>query len=97
MFVHWNKTDLFSTQELKEATQMDPVLRGIMDRISRNRWSNCSPAERPYKAKRQTLSVEDGVLCTGELIVLPPTLRIKMLAAAHNDIHCGTLATRNRL
>jgi hypothetical protein len=95
--IHWNKTDLFSMQEVKDETQRDPVLRGIFERISKNRWSNCSPAERPFKAKRQTLSVEDGVLCTGDQAVLPPTLRAKILAAAHNDIHCGTLATRNRL
>lgn len=96
-FIHWTQTDVLSIAELEIESNRDPVLSAIMDRVTRNRWSNCSVAERPFKSVRQRLSVESGVLCNGDLLVPPPTLRKKILEAAHGDIHCGVIATRNRL
>lgn len=52
-------------------------------------------AERPYKSVRQRLTVENEVVCLGDLIVSPAALRHKLLEAAHGDTHCRALATRN--
>ena len=54
-------------------------------------------AERPFKSVRQRLTVEDGVVCLGDLVVPPAVLRPQILRAVHNDTHCGALATRHRL
>uniref|UniRef100_A0A1I8HW19 Integrase catalytic domain-containing protein n=1 Tax=Macrostomum lignano TaxID=282301 RepID=A0A1I8HW19_9PLAT len=69
----------------------------VKRRIRSNAWNNCSAAERPYKAVRQQLSVENGVVCLRDLVVPPSRLRQDVLRAAHGDSHCGALATRNRL
>jgi len=95
--VHWTETDVISKGELQSETKNDTLLSSVMKRVSKDCWSNCSVAERPFKAVRQTLSCEDGILCKGELLVPPPVLRERMLKAVHDDVHCGATATRNRL
>ena len=52
---------------------------------------------RPFKAVRQSLTVENGVLCKGDIMVPPTSLRKKILSSVHDDVHCGIAATRNRL
>ena len=37
------------------------------------------------------------MLCCGEQIVLPSTLRQRIIQAVHNDTHAGINATRNKL
>ncbi|MEE4247257.1 MAG: RNase H-like domain-containing protein [Kangiellaceae bacterium] len=96
-FVHWTESDTLRLEEIRQATDADPVLRCIKRRIRDNVWSNCSVAERPYKSVRQQLTIEDGVVCLGDLVVPPTSLRPQILRAAHGDTHCGALATRNRL
>ena len=68
------------------------LLCGIMNRVWDNKCSNCSPAERHYKSVRQSLCVENGILCEGDLIVPPSTLCRRILKSVHNDVHCGAMA-----
>ena len=96
-FVHWNNSDVANWHEIKQLTSADRVMASIMDRIRYNNWSRCSEAERPYKAMRTTLTIEDGVICKGDLVVPPPTLRKKFIQAVHDDIHCGASSTRHRV
>ena len=53
----------------------------------------------PFKAARPSLSIEDGrwSLCRGDLLVLPLVLWLQVMKAVHDDVHCGTMATCNRL
>ena len=96
-FVHWTETDVVSNKELLLETQRDRLLTGVLNRVGKNNWSNCSVMERPFKAVRQSLSNADGLLCNGDLIVPPALLRDKFIKAVHDDVHGGTTATRNRL
>ncbi|PAA77815.1 hypothetical protein BOX15_Mlig019617g10 [Macrostomum lignano] len=96
-FVHWTETEVLKLEQIRDATDNDPVLASVKRRIRSNAWNNCSAAERPYKAVRQQLSVENGVVCLRDLVVPPSRLRQDVLRAAHGDSHCGALATRNRL
>ncbi|PAA81730.1 hypothetical protein BOX15_Mlig033926g4 [Macrostomum lignano] len=96
-FIHWTETDLLRLEEIRQGTDIDPVLKSIKRRIQKNVWSNCSAAERPFKAVRYQLTIEDGVVCCGDLLVPPAAVRSKMLQAAHGVTHSGALATRNRL
>ena len=90
-FVHWTETDTLKLLEIQRATEVDPVLKSIKQRIKSNVLSNCSMAERPYKSVRQQLTVENNVICRGDLVVLPAVLLNQVLQAAHNDTHCGAL------
>ena len=75
----------------------DRLSQDILERIQSGNWTNCSPAERPYKMNRTHLMVDDSVLCCGECIVIPPTLRHRVLQMSHDETHSGVAATRNQL
>ena len=96
-FVHWNNSDIANWHEIKQLTSADRVMASIMDRIKYNNWSRCSEAERPYKAMRTMLTIEDRVICKGDLVAPPPTLRKKFIQAVHDDIHCSASSTRHRV
>ena len=96
-FVHWTTTDVISIEELRHETLHDPILSAVKRRLLENNWSGCSSAERPFKAVRQSLSLENGILCKGDLLIPPSMLRSRVMEAVHADVHCGTMATRNRL
>ena len=95
-FMHWTTTDIISIEELRRETLRDPLLSTVKRRLFENNWSGCSSAERPFKAVRQSLSVEDGILCRGDLLVPPSVLRTRVMEAVHADVHCGAMATCNR-
>ena len=88
---------MITWEQLRTETQRERLLGDIMRRIATNRWSNCSPAERPFKAIRQALMIEEGVLCYGDRPVIPSSLRPRVLALVHSDTHLGSTSTRNRL
>jgi hypothetical protein len=96
-FVHWTGRDIVDFKEIQLSSKCDPVIASVMRRISCNNWSNCSQAERAYKAVRQRLSIEDGIVYNGDVIVAPRSVRDKFISAAHDDVHCGMSATRGRL
>ena len=43
----------------------------------------------PYHAKHDVLTVEDGLILCGKVLIIPPTEREKILLAIHED-HLGT-------
>ena len=98
-FVHWTETDVVNMEEMAIATKHDPVLSSIVKRIATNRWSGCSIAERPCtcKAVRHRLTVEQGVVFNGDLIIPAKTMRHRIIQAVHDDVHCGMAATKQRL
>lgn len=78
-------------------TIQDPVLSRISDRIKRNTWSNCSIAERPYKESRHKLTGKKGIICNGDIIIPPQSLRKEVLKGVHDVVHCGITVTQMRL
>ena len=95
-FIHWTETDVISMQQLNDETDNDRILYAIKKRIRDNRWSNCSPAERPYKSLKNCLTIEQGVIFKEDLIVVPQTLRKKFMSALHDDTHLGATTTKNK-
>ena len=95
--VQWTETDVLSLERLRWATSNDSILAKIMIRIRLNTWNNCSPCERPFKCVRDTLSVDNGIICKGDLVVPPAVLRKDVLKAVHGENHCGMITMRNRL
>ena len=96
-FLHWVETDVLSLNKIAEETKNDPILSRIKSRISKNVWGNCSIAERPFKEIKHKLTVENGVICNGDLIVPPETQRKIIIKSVHDDVHCGIAATQKRL
>ncbi|PAA93146.1 hypothetical protein BOX15_Mlig023152g1 [Macrostomum lignano] len=94
--IHWTGEAVIPWQELKSETQRDRLLLDVMKRVAVNRWSNCSPAERPFKAIRHALTTDDGVLCYGDRPVIPAVLLQGVLGIVH-DTHQGSGSTRARL
>ena len=54
-------------------------------------------AERLNKEMRHKLTIEHGVICNGDLIILPETQRKLVIKSEHDDIHCGVAATQKRI
>lgn len=55
---------------------------------------NCSKVERPYKEIRYKLTIENGVVCNGDLVVPPESCRRQVFKSVHDDVHCGIAATQ---
>lgn len=95
--VHWTGGTVIPWEELGLETQRDPLLKDVASRVKFNRWSNCSPAEKPFKSIRSALAVDQDVLCYGDRVVIPSSLRQRVLKLVHDDTHLGTGSTRSRL
>ena len=95
--IHWVETDVLQAERIRKETKQDPILNGIANRIKRNTWSNCSKAERPYKENRHKLTMDRGILCNGDLLVPPQSMRKEIIKSVHDDTHCGVAATQKRL
>ncbi|PAA65473.1 hypothetical protein BOX15_Mlig032217g3 [Macrostomum lignano] len=78
---------LVTLQELREGTRRCSLLTRLRQTIRTGRWGQVSQVERPYKACREALSVEDGLVIHGTRIVPPPILRRRILEAAHDEVH----------
>jgi hypothetical protein len=92
--VHWAGESVISWNELAEETRRDRLLMDVTRRITGNRWAGCSPAERPFKAIRHSLTVDDSVVCYGDRPVIPASLRSRVLELTHNGTHPGATSTR---
>ena len=90
------ENELLSSDEVKSEMK-DPFLQGIMNRVKRGRWSNCTQAERPFKRFAERLTIEDGMLYRGTRLFVPPRLRLKAFKLSHEDCHSGIKSTAQRL
>ena len=75
--LHWVETDILPFQCLKTETLQDPIFNNVYWRIKRNRRNDCSSAERPYKEVRHRLTIEDDLICNGDMIVPLQTVKKK--------------------
>ena len=94
--VHWVETDVLSLDRMAAETRHDPVLSSVTSRV-RKTWGNCSWVERPYKEIRHKLTIEQGVICNGDLLIPPETQRKLVIKSVNYDIHCGVAATQKRI
>nr|XP_047140200.1 uncharacterized protein K02A2.6-like [Hydra vulgaris] len=90
-FIHLVESDIVNLEQIIKETENDRVLMDIKTRIRKNNWSRCSVTERPYKSIRNKLTIEKGIVCNGDLIVPPKTMRKIFIKSIHDDIHCGIM------
>ena len=81
------------TEEIAAATGDDRGLREVLACLQSGRWDMAPAAFRPVRAE---LAEVDGVLLRGTRLVLPQSLRARVLELAHEG-HQGIVKTKERL
>lgn len=82
-----------SLKELMSQSANDPEILTVKDAIYKNIWNKDITV---YRAFQNELSFYGNILLRGDKIVIPSTLREKILAAAHEG-HPGIVAMKSRL
>lgn len=88
-----------SRTEIVAAGAEDDEVKALTVQIPQNwpsRVKDVSSALKPYFKCRDELSIEDGVVYRGERIVVPCSLRTRVIAFAHES-HPGIVRTKQRL
>ena len=82
-------TTAIGSGHIKEWTRKDPVLSRVYRYISVG-WPDAEVDEalRPYKFRRNELSVLDGCILWGSRVIVPPPGRRRILGELH-DTHPG--------
>ncbi|XP_065185817.1 uncharacterized protein K02A2.6-like [Sycon ciliatum] len=85
-------------RDIADATTQDKTLKQVLHFVQHG-WP-CNPRDvddtvRPYFHERQLLSCEQGVLCHGFRIVMPPSLQPEMLEKLHEG-HQGATKCKSR-
>ena len=85
-FIHLVESDIVNLKQIMKETENDRLLMDIKSRVGKNNWSRCSVAEGPYKSNKDKLTIEKGIVCNGDLVVPPKTMRRRFIKSAHDDI-----------
>ena len=70
-------------QQLKQATQSDPVLNRVFLFTQKGWPQEIEPELRPYYHRRNELTVEQGCLLYGMKVVVPASCQRKVLEELH--------------
>ena len=73
--------------EIREASQNNRTLVAVSQAIITNRWHE-NPCVKPYQRIKNELSDNNGIILRGERIILPSSLKSKMLNLVHEG-HLG--------
>ena len=82
------------SEKIQQATLQDPILCKVIENLEKG-WRK-SEETRQYFSHRQELTVIEGILWFGRRIVLPETLRNKVLQKAHGG-HLGATKMKQSL
>ena len=86
-------------EELVSASRSDPQLQQLAEQIPRpwpTRYRDCPAALKPFYRFRNELGAVEDVLVRGERLLVPTSLRQRLLAAAHEG-HQGMVRTKQRI
>ncbi|XP_057691299.1 uncharacterized protein K02A2.6-like [Corythoichthys intestinalis] len=72
-----------SASQVKRATRNDPDLSVVMDMVIKGQTKCENTALKPFLDRRWELSVQSGCLLWGRRVIVPQSLRAKMLAQLH--------------
>uniref|UniRef100_A0A914DXM4 RNA-directed DNA polymerase n=1 Tax=Acrobeloides nanus TaxID=290746 RepID=A0A914DXM4_9BILA len=79
--------------EIREETQKCPELHQIYKFVEESNWPRIHQAEDPklynYQTVKKQLSIQNGLIFRGDQIVIPVTLRERMLKSLHS-VHIGS-------
>lgn len=85
--------DAVSLQEIQDETLNDPTLQRLADVLLSQQWHEANSDVNAYKHVKQELTVASGVLPRGTRIVVPETLRHRIVSLAHSG-HQGVVKTK---
>lgn len=72
-----------TASQVKKATRNDPDLSAVMDLVIKGQSVSDNSAFKPYLDRRWELSVQSGCLLWGRRVIIPQSLRTKMLEQLH--------------
>ena len=75
--------------EVRQETKREPILSAVLDNIC-NGWTKSSKNDefRPFRVRKDDLTTEGGCILWGSRVVIPQTLREKVLIELH-EVHPG--------
>ena len=94
--LHWLEIDILLQNGHRIETRQDPILNKILERLKRIIRNNCSMVERTFKEKKHKLIIERGIICNGDIIVPPETLRKDTSKSIYDDVYYVIRATPRR-
>ena len=84
-------------REMEEASMEDGELKLIRECVNTGDWTKCSgPKYVGYRAVKEELCTYGGLVLRGDRIVVPQSLRYRVLRLAHEG-HQGIVKTKSRL
>lgn len=83
-----------TVEEVKSAKISDPILQALIESTASGIWNN--PQLSSYYAHRSELTSSDGIVLRGNRILIPTSLRKRVLELAHQG-HQGIAKTKLRL
>ena len=81
--------------DMRFETSKDVTLSKLLEQIHNGKWSRDTDLE-PYSRIKEDLSIFEGVILTGNRIVVPQSLRKQILSLAH-ETHQGIVKTKQFL
>ena len=75
-----------SSQQIREATHNDHVLKSVLDCCLADSWPNKKdilPEMKPYFNRREELSIENGILLWGLRVIIPTKYRDEIMRELH--------------
>jgi hypothetical protein len=93
--VAFEKT-LVNIKEVKHEYSIDPFLQRLKRRVTDGNWKSCSQLEKQFAKQIDSLTVEDDVVYHGTRIMIPASLRQRVMDSAH-ETHGGINSTLRRL
>ena len=85
-----------SVSEILEASQNDPELRAVSEALKNNTWHKYNNIG-PYYRIRNELAVKRNILLRQERIVIPTSLRQRVLDIVHETHGLGIVKTKQHL
>ena len=79
-------------KEIREEQKNDQVISKIIKRTINGNWKKCSQLELKFKRIFQAFTLNNEILYMGSRVVVPDSLKDKIIAKAHQS-HCGMDAT----
>ena len=89
-FLHWVEIDALPLDRMAAET----ILSRITLRMRKNIWGKLFQGGKTLQ--RHKLTIERGVICNGDLIILSDTQRKLRIKTVYDDIHGGVAATHKK-
>ena len=89
----YNIPKAVTLSEVIEESQNDRILQEVVDCVQKNIWSSKMIEVQPYKKVMNELAVKSGILFKEERLVIPTSLRKRVLNIAHES-HQGIVKTK---